>query len=249
MNKFTTALLGLAALAMAAPASAQQQDVRFNGYGQWAYGRTNENHYLGGTADGDYGHFQFSLAGNARPAERMRVGVLAFWGSGDEGDEVHIDYAFAEYDISDAVRFRAGRSRVPFGAYGDLLEVGTVRPFFNLAQGIYGPTGIVAQFYQGASINGSYYGRSGWGLRYDVFGGQMQFEKVGGNSGELLEEEPDTTMMAMPEPEEGHGAGHDVDNMIGGLPAVSDCSRRRHPTARRSFFFRTKTFKYQWFIR
>lgn len=211
MNKFTTALVGLAALAMAAPASAQQDDVQINGYGQWAYGRTNENHYLGGSEHGDYEHFNFSLSAVGTPSDQLRISALAFWGEGDEGAEVHLEYAFAEYAISEALSFRAGRSRVPFGNYAELLEVGTVRPFFNLAQGIYGPSGIVTESYQGVGITGSYYGTSDWGLTYDVYVGHMDFHDEGGNAHHFLEEEPDPLA---PEEEE-HGEGEAVDNIVG----------------------------------
>ena len=118
-------LLPLLMVVMATPAVAQFGNTQIHGFGQWRYGRTDNNHYLGGDVEGDYSHYQFSLSANAQPASGLRVSGLVNWGETHRGSGTEVKYAFADYGRSDAIRFRAGRLPVPFGAYGELLQVGT----------------------------------------------------------------------------------------------------------------------------
>ena len=218
MNKITTTVLGLAVTALLVqPASAQfAERVTLRGFGEFHYGKTDENPYLGGNEDGSYGNILFHLDMSASLSDRVSVKALAFWGEETKGDEEHaeveIDVAWAQYRISDAVSFRAGRSRVPYGSYGEILEVGTLRPFFTLPRGIYGPSGIVAENYQGFGLGGTRFGESGWGVQWDIFGGHMAVASEHAPS-ESLEEDP----LAPPEEEEHEEEGpEEVNNMIGG---------------------------------
>ena len=88
------------------------------------------------------------------------------------------EYAFAEWKFSNLASLRIGRVKQPFGLYTEVFDVGTIRPFFMLPQGIYSPQGMVAESYNGVGISGSRYADSGWGVQYDVYGGKLDLEVV-----------------------------------------------------------------------
>lgn len=56
-------------LLIAAPVFGEDlQSLQIHGYGAWEYGRTDENHYLGGSEKGEYHHVDFALNMTARPS-------------------------------------------------------------------------------------------------------------------------------------------------------------------------------------
>lgn len=59
----------------------------------------------------------------------------------------------------------------PFGISTEVFDVGTLRPFLELPQAVYGPVGIVGEGYTGVGFTGSFDLKGEWGLSYDVFGG------------------------------------------------------------------------------
>jgi hypothetical protein len=150
--------------------------IEIHGYGGWAYGNTDGNLYLVGSDDGEYGNAEFTLNVSANPVEKLTLVAQVQLESHRDESDTHLDYAFAEWAFSDALRVRAGRAKHPFGIYAEIFDVGTLRPFYTLPQGIYGPQGITAQSYNGVGLTGSHYGASGWGVQYDVYGGQFEGE-------------------------------------------------------------------------
>ncbi len=159
-------------------------DVRVNGYGTWGYGKTNENHYLQGTEAGDYSHTVLSLGVNAKPHEQLAIVLQVRFENGDEGEVVQADYAFGEWAFTDGFKMRVGQVKLPFGLYTEIFQVGTLRPFLTLPQGIYGGTGIVSEAFRGASVTGAWYG-SDWGIEYDGYGGQLSLDTFDSHFGDF----------------------------------------------------------------
>lgn len=171
-------LLGLVA---PSPACAQKgflSGVEIHGFGGWAYGDTDGLEHTLGDADGNYDNAEFALNLAAHPTDRLSVVAQVFLESGgraaDGEEEVELDYAFAEWFVSDALKFRIGRVKHPFGNYGEIFDVGTLRPFYLLPQSIYGPNGFTAKAYNGAGITGSWSFGHGWSLQYDLYGGEIE---------------------------------------------------------------------------
>ncbi len=173
-------LLVAVVLLGSAPAGAQSflSEVELHGFGGWAYGDTDGLTHTLGDSDGRYDNAEFALNVAAHPTERLSVVAQVFLESGGRGDEseknVELDYAFAEWFVSDALKLRIGRVKHPFGNYGEIFDVGTLRPFYLLPQSIYGPNGFTAKAYNGAGITGSQTWGSGWGVQYDLYGGEIE---------------------------------------------------------------------------
>lgn len=181
------------------------------GFGEWGYGRTtNENAYLVGEEDGGYDNAQFALALTARPQDDVVVAGQLFVG---RDGEVSLDWAFAEYRLHDLLRVRAGKVKNPLGLFMEVKDVGTLRPFFTLAQSIYGPAEFAAEAYLGVGITGEWEGERGWGLAWDAYAGALEIPSF----------EPGEAVLAGPPPWD-FTATRDTEEargVVGGRVAVS----------------------------
>ncbi|MCP4902710.1 MAG: hypothetical protein GY906_37580 [bacterium] len=172
------ALLFLAIPAGQVAAQSAFDSVQIHGFGGWAYGETDGNAYLVGTEDGRYDNADFALNVTAQPMENLSI-VAQLRGEAVRGeDQFELDYAFAAYDFADSFNARIGRVKHPFGIYGEIYDVGTLRPFYNLPQAIYGPNGYTARAYNGVGVAGWFDWGADWGLQYDVYLGEIEGDFV-----------------------------------------------------------------------
>lgn len=164
----------LAALLLgAAPAAALETGdgkLSINAFGSAGYGRTDGNGYGPGREEGWYDNTSLGIALLSHVNDRLLVAGQIFF-MAEEGAE--LDWAFAEWKVTDALKLRAGKAKLPFGNYSEILDVGTVRPFFNAPTSIYGPAHLVAEGYQGAGVTGFFRLGGDWSLSYDAYGGEM----------------------------------------------------------------------------
>jgi Phosphate-selective porin O and P len=163
---------------VAAHAQDSQQRVEVHGFGDWVYGRTNGNLYLAGEEKGNYEDASLGLNVMAIASDRLRIVGQAEWVDGPQGTEVHLDYSFAEWRISDKLKIRAGKVKQPFGISAEVFDIGTLRPFVELPQAVYGPVGLVGESYKGVGLGGSFDLKGGWNLSYDVYGGGQEVREL-----------------------------------------------------------------------
>ncbi len=150
--------------------------VRLHGYGGWAYGQTDGNVYLNGNENGSYDNVNFALNVSASPSDRLTIfGQFEFFLT-ENVQEVNLDFAFADWRFGPSISARFGQIQQPFGIYNEIKSVGTLRPFIDLPQSVYGPQGITAEAYRGAGLVGNASFGSGWGLQYDVYFGGLESE-------------------------------------------------------------------------
>jgi hypothetical protein len=172
----------LAASALALPATAQEgteqaEKVHIHGFGSWAYGRTNGNEYLGAGDEGSYDDASLALNVTADVSKGLRMVTQAEWLDDAEGTEVEFDYAFVEWEVSSRLKLRVGKVKQPFGISTEVLDVGTLRPFLDLPQAIYGGVGLISETYKGVGFTGAFELSGGWALNYDVYGGGQELEE------------------------------------------------------------------------
>lgn len=163
----------------AAPLSGEEfsfKNVSINGYGTWYYGKTdNANLYLALPEDGDYSTAQATLSIAAAVSERLRILTQVDWLNRPDGDEMELDFVFAEWKFNDRLQGRVGKSKMPFGIYGEITDVGTLRPFMELPQATYGPVGFIGESYKGIGVTGSFGSR--WNAQWDLYGGGMELNE------------------------------------------------------------------------
>jgi len=168
-------LLLVAALAAASPAAAFDVGdglLSISGFGRWGYGNTDGNAFLLGRDEGKGDNIGMALNVFAKPMDRLAVSSQFFY----DASKVNIDWAFAEYRVHDWLRFRAGQVKMPFGAYMESKDVGTLRPFYSLPASIYSFSDVAAESYFGAGLSGFLPPVGGWELSYDAFFGQIWLE-------------------------------------------------------------------------
>jgi hypothetical protein len=204
-------LKSLAAAVCVLAAGAMYADdsmVQIHGFGGWSYGKSSDNSYLTATPEGNAKSANFSLNVSARPYDRLSVIAQVHFDNFDEKTE--LDYGFAEYQATDQIRVRAGRVKHPLGLYGEVFDVGTVRPFQYLPQSIYGPIGFTAKAYNGAGLTGA--NRAGsWELQYDLYAGSIDGDYA-------LATPPTSTTVPQPSPNDPpyRNIGFTYNDIIGG---------------------------------
>jgi hypothetical protein len=196
MNR-SSYMLGAAALlawtAAGGPAYGQESVVektQLHGFGRWHYGHTSEpNLYLGGTPEGQFDNSALALATSSQISSKLAVNTQFEAVAGQDEIELEVDFAFASWKFSDAATLKAGWVKMPFGIYTEVFDVGTVRPFIDLPQAVYGPVGTVGEGYQGVGLSGQM--GAGWQVRYDAFYGGLGIEENETPEAVLLAEEED----------------------------------------------------------
>ena len=173
-------VLALGALPVTPAAAQSNSIVEFHGFGGWALGKTDGLQYSFGNEAGQYDNAEIAINASARPMERLSIVSQIRFDSSAQRGGTELDYAFAEWTFSDAAKVRVGRVKHAFGIYGEVFDVGTLRPFYSLPASLYGANGFTARAYNGAGLTGSI-GRGAWGLQYDVYAGQIEgdFETPG----------------------------------------------------------------------
>lgn len=166
--------LALFAALLSAPAFAVDFGdgrLSLNGFGSWEYGITNHgNYYLAGAPGGDFTHTYAGLNVSGQVTDRLKAVVQFSFHENRSTPEFSLDYGFAEYAVSDSIRLRAGQVKQPFGISGEVFNIGTLRPFLELPQSIYGAVGFQGLSYKGVGITGSK-SFGDWTLGYDLYGG------------------------------------------------------------------------------
>ncbi|HKC12510.1 MAG TPA: porin [Vicinamibacteria bacterium] len=171
MIRGAAVIVGLAG-AVAAAQAQEGPSVALHGFGGWAYGKTNHNDYLAGLPDGDYRTSNFAINVQSNPIERLRITTQVEWQEDQHGGAVSLDYAFAEWFFSDALKLRAGQIKQPFGISTEVFRVGTLRPFFDLPQAVYGGVGLTGgKAIKGVSLTGTASLGTRWTISYDLYGG------------------------------------------------------------------------------
>ncbi len=176
MRRVNLILFQLAVVSTVLGATDVGDSVTIRGFGTWGFGVTDENSYQFGEPDGNYQNTEFTLMTSAQPHEQLRIVAQIFFEATNEAEEVKLDFGFAEWRFTDSFHLRFGRAKHPFGIYGEVLRVGTLRPFATLPQGLYGPDGMVADQYDGVGASGSTEIAGGWDFRYEIYGGELGIE-------------------------------------------------------------------------
>lgn len=163
------------ALAIAAPA-ARAVDINdgqlsIHANGAWAYQKTSgRNSYDAATPEGNYDTAMFDLVLTARPAPDLVISAqLGFDPGGPD-----LEWSFAEWRFSEALRLRVGKVQQPFGNLNELRFAGTARPFYALPYAVYGPANVVGTAYLGLGATGQVASEGGWTLGWDGYGGAVK---------------------------------------------------------------------------
>src|SRR2546430_6264463 len=147
----------------------EEGKLSLNGFASWAYGASDNNDFHIAQHSGHFDSGEFGLALTDRLSDRAVVAAQLRFAAEDGG--LFLDWAFGEWRFSDPIRLRIGVIKHPFGIFGEVANIGTLRPFFLFPSGAYGLTDVSGSGVQGASIGGTLPSAGGWGKSYDLYGG------------------------------------------------------------------------------
>src|SRR5712664_1935674 len=137
----------------AAAVDIQDGKLSIDGFGAWAFGASGHgNRYSVAYPTGNFGNGDFALAVTARLSERAVTGAQIRLTPRD--GTVSLDWVFGEWRFSDRARLRLGIVKHPFGIYGEVTRVGTLRLFYLLTESVYGSTEFTAGGVKGLSFSG-----------------------------------------------------------------------------------------------
>ena len=165
------------------PAGTSSPDVEFHGFASQGFLYSSQYNYLGKSSKGSFKFTEMGLNASFDPFPRTRIMVGGF--ADDVGEagkyDAVLDYALAEYTISDYFGIRAGRIRRPDGIYNDIQDVDLGRTFVLLPQGIYDAR------YRDFNVSldgGEFFGtlplQQAGSLSYELYGGLMRPSLDGG---------------------------------------------------------------------
>lgn len=148
--------------------------LNISAFGRWVYGDSDGNAYLVARDQGKGDTLILNLNVYARPYEQLALAAQVYW----EPSRSAVDWAFAEWRFSDAARLRAGQVKLPFGAYWEVKDVGTLRPFTGMPMSVYSLADLAAESYYGLGLTGSVAPIQGLELSYDAYVGTMWVEST-----------------------------------------------------------------------
>ncbi len=172
----TIAMLTLGIL-LSTPLIAQiQNNVQIHGFGGWAAGRTDNDNEYGFIAGKETPLANYYLALNFSAQLERNISIFAqpSWQTNLKGDEMVLDYAFAQWTIARQFGLRVGKIKNPVYMYSEVLNVGTLRPFYLVPQGMYV---AASQSYTGVGLTGIV-GIGALEMSYDLFGGLQSYEQI-----------------------------------------------------------------------
>jgi hypothetical protein len=171
--------LALTATQLGAQVAGETAGPTFGGLGSVTYGVTDRGSQLSGQPDGNFRNSQFGLRTVVPFGDRLAISGLVNWreeGRDRSTPRTDITYLFATVRLSRAWDLRIGKVKYPNNLYSEVYDIGTLRPFLSLPQGIYGGTGNSFTSYTGVGINGTAYAGD-WqlGIAGHVSGGAFQY--------------------------------------------------------------------------
>lgn len=179
LNRSVALVLSLLIFPIAVQPAAAGDKISFPGlrldiFGGWAYGKTDQSSYLDADESGEFDNGNLGITVRRPFSDKLHAIGQVELSLLDGEFEADLDFLFLEWRPSDNTSFHLGRSKQPFGIYSEFFDIGTDRPFYDLPQGIYGATEIVAESFDGLA----YLGRrelSGGELHWDLYAGNVNF--------------------------------------------------------------------------
>ncbi|MBI3805817.1 MAG: hypothetical protein HY282_18850 [Nitrospirae bacterium] len=177
--------LWIGGLSVAATVSAEnlESNLSVHGYLTQAYANSHGGQILGIPDDGttDYRtaalQFRYKMPGDDTfvlqlSHERIGKSVLQ-----TVKPDVHMDWVYYQHQLLDSVVVKIGKIPIPHGIYNEVLDVGTILPFYRPPSQMYGESAFSSETVDGAEISHTLQ-IGDWELRTDIYGGEWDFDYI-----------------------------------------------------------------------
>lgn len=161
-----------------------ESNLTIHGYLTQAYANSHGGQILGipddGTTDYRTAALQFRYKMNPQDTfvlqlshERLGESPLQAL----KGD-VKMDWIFYQHQLLESLYVKVGKIPIPAGIYNEILDVGTLLPFYRPATQFYGEVAFSAETVDGIDLYHSMQLGNGWELQTDVYAGEWDFVYV-----------------------------------------------------------------------
>ncbi len=126
--------------AAGAAAAADDFGLQFHGFVSQGYLLSEHDNYLGQTeGPGTLNFNEFAINATASPIDRLRIGLQIFARSvGQYGnDDLEIDWAYADYRLTNNLGVTVGRIKIPHGLYNETRDLDMTRTEVFLPMSVY----------------------------------------------------------------------------------------------------------------
>ncbi len=96
-------------------------------------------------------------------------------------DDIELDWAFYERRITDTLRLRVGRVRIPVGIYNEIRDVGTVLPFYRPPASFYDDGAANTETLDGMLLDKSFLPATSWNFDLSLYGGESEVLQLDAN--------------------------------------------------------------------
>ena len=163
--------------------AAETGKLQINGFISQGYINSQENSFLDpNSIDGSFQVSEVGLTFTMPVNDKLRIGMQLLSNVlGEEGgNEVNVDWAYADYRAYDWLGLRVGKIKQPLGLYNETRDSDFLRPMAFLPQSVYDE---MQRGYQLSALGLGTYGNVGLGalgdLDYQLFYGQQQISNDG----------------------------------------------------------------------
>lgn len=171
--KIAGAIFVILLLAGVANAGGLGDDITINGFGHQSYLKSDTNEYVvRNSSDGSFDDYAMGITITSKVNDKIYIRTQFI----DNEFGFEVDWGFGEYRFNDNFGFKAGKVKMPYGLYTEIIDVKALQPFAYLPSNYL--VGINA--YYGAALFANYEAKSGWGAEIDVHGGKSKV--MGGNT-------------------------------------------------------------------
>jgi hypothetical protein len=160
----------------------QYEKIHIHGFVSQGYMLSDRNNYLADTQGGTFEFNDAALNFSRGFHPNLHVGCQLYMRDiGDVGNhKVEIDWAFADYRMTDLIGFRLGKIKLPHGLYNETRDIDMLRTFIFLPPVYYDISRSTINAMNGIDTYGNYQFESLGSLEYQIQFGAKRIETDSG---------------------------------------------------------------------
>jgi hypothetical protein len=152
------------------------QGLETHGFLSQGYMKSSHHNYLGSSEKGSFDFTEFGLNIMRQVDGSLRMGIQFFARDlGNLGDNrILIDWAYADYNLSENFGVRLGKMYMPLGLYNEGRDVDLLRTSVLLPQSVYYDTFRDVLSFRGAELYGDFSLNQGGTMESQIFSGNIE---------------------------------------------------------------------------
>jgi len=158
------------------------ENIHIHGFISQGYMVSDRNNYLANTHKGTFEFNDAAINFSRLLYPNLHIGCQVYTRDiGDVGNnKLEIDWAFADYRMTDLIGFRLGKIKIPHGLYNETRDIDLLRTFIFLPPVYYDISRSTINAMNGMDIYGNYQFETIGNLEYQILNGAKRIESDSG---------------------------------------------------------------------